>query len=249
MDLHEGERLDYLFFDTQLKIIQSPSVFSFSLDSVLLASFVHVPIQKGRLIDLCSGNGAIPLMLSKRTKGEIFGVEIQEKVHEMALRSVAFNHLENRIHLLCANLNDMPQHLGYGTFDVVTCNPPYFSPDSENKMAGNANVAAARHELHTTLEEVIHASAQLLKQGGRAAFVYPQDRMVELVSLMRKHRIEPKRLMWIHPKPGKEANRLLIEGKKDAKPGVRVLPPLVVYNESNEYTKELRVFCDITSIL
>lgn len=249
MDLQKGERLDYLFFDQQLKIIQSESVFSFSLDSVLLACFVHVPVQKGRLIDLCSGNGAIPLMLTRRTKGEVIGVEIQQKVHEMALKSVVLNELECRIHLLHGNLKVMPGEFGKGTFDVVTCNPPFFSPANQNEIADNPDVAAARHELHTTLEEVISVSSQLLKQGGRAAFVYPPERLVELTALMRRHRLEPKRLLWVHPKSGREANRLLIEGKKDAKPGLRVSPPLLVYNEDNQYTKELRAFCDITSTL
>ncbi|HET7578946.1 MAG TPA: tRNA1(Val) (adenine(37)-N6)-methyltransferase [Bacillales bacterium] len=247
MDFKKGERLDYLFFDKQLKIIQRDGLFSFSLDSLLLAAFVHVPIQKGNLIDLCSGNGAIPLMLSRRTKGRLTGVEIQREVHEMAEKSVRLNQLEDRIRLVCADLKDMPEELKADSFDVVTCNPPYFSPSTESSVTENPSVAAARHELHTTLEDVVSVSGKLLKQGGKAAFVFPPARMVEFMALMRVHRLEPKRLLWVQPKPGKEANRMLIEGKKDAKPGLRVLPPLVVYNEDNEYTKELRAFCDITS--
>ncbi|HEU5140316.1 MAG TPA: tRNA1(Val) (adenine(37)-N6)-methyltransferase [Bacillales bacterium] len=248
MDLHKDERLDYLFFDQDLKIIQSRHVFSFSLDSLLLAAFAYVPIQKGKLVDLCSGNGAIPLMLSRRTKGDIFGVEIQGEVHEMAKRSVRLNRLENRIELILGDLKEAPEQLEKDSFDVVTCNPPYFSSSSEHEVKANEKVAGARHELYTTLEDVVSVSGKLLKQGGKAAFVYPSERLLEFMMLMRLNRIEPKRIMFVHPKAGREANRVLIEGKKDAKPGTRVLPPLIVYNEDNRYTEELRRFCDITSI-
>lgn len=249
MELNEGERLDFLFFDEQLKIIQSEHLFSFSLDSLLLAAFVHVPVQKGKLIDLCSGNGAIPLMLSRRSKGQIFGVELQSRLHEMAGRSIAMNGLENRIHLICDDLANAPSRLGSECFDTVTCNPPYFSLSQEIQITDNPQVADARHQLTTSLEKVVAVSAKLLKQGGKAAFVYPADKFITLSSLMRANNLEPKRILWIHPKEGKEANRVLVEGKKLAKPGVRVFPPIVVYNENNEYTKGLRLFCDITSIL
>lgn len=246
MELQKHERLDYLFFDKQLKIVQSERVFSFSLDSVLLAGFVHVPIQKGKLIDLCSGNGAIPLMLTKRTKGEITAVELQPEVHEMAEKSIRFNGLQDRIHLICGDIKEMPSHLGYGLFDVVTCNPPYFTTEAENEMKQNSRVAVARHELYTSLEDVISVSSKLLKQGGKAAFVHRPERIIEIMTLMRTYRLEPKRILWVYPKARKNANRVLIEGKKDAKPGVQVLPPLVVYDENDHYTKELLTFCDIS---
>ncbi|HET7658593.1 MAG TPA: tRNA1(Val) (adenine(37)-N6)-methyltransferase [Bacillales bacterium] len=249
MELQAGERLDYLFFDKQLKIIQSEHLFSFSLDSLLLAAFVNVPVQKGKLIDLCSGNGAIPLMLSRRTKGQIHGVELQQELHEMAVRSVKLNGLEGKVHLICDDLKVVPDRMGTECFDIVTCNPPYFTLSEEFKITENERVAAARHQVTTTLEDVVVTSAKLLKNGGKAAFVYPSDKFVEITSLMRINQLEPKRILWVYPKEGKEANRVLIEGKKQAKPGVRVFPPLVVYNENNEYTKGLRSFCDITSTL
>ncbi|HET7521859.1 MAG TPA: tRNA1(Val) (adenine(37)-N6)-methyltransferase [Bacillales bacterium] len=246
MKLENDERLDYLFFDEKLKIVQSDRFFSFSLDSVLLAAFAHVPVRKGRLIDLCSGNGAIALMLTKRTKGSITAVEIQPRAHEAAEKSVRLNGLEERIRLICGDLKDMPQRLGQGSFDVVTCNPPYFSTSEKSGMKTNEPVAAARHELYTTIEDVVSSGGKLLKQGGKAAFVYPAERFLDLAVLMRTYRLEPKRILWVHPKPGKAANRLLVEGKKDAKPGLRVLPPLTVYDENDQYTKELRMFCHIT---
>ena len=132
--LHEDERLDYLLAEN-LRIIQSPSAFSFSLDAVLLARFVYLPIQKGNIVDLCTGNGVIPLLLSTRTKAAIMGVEIQEKLYDMAKRSVKYNGLDDQIRLIHGDGEDMPDILGHGKFDVVTCNPPYFPVQSEKQSS------------------------------------------------------------------------------------------------------------------
>ena len=239
MQLIGDERLDYLLAE-DLSIIQSPSVFAFSLDAVLLARFVHVPIQKGSLIDLCSGNGVIPLLLSTRTKGSITGVEIQERLYDMAVRSIAHNGLDHQLKMVHEDLKVVVPSLGYARHDVVTCNPPYFlTPSAEEKNA-NEHFAIARHEIMCTLEDTIKASSELLKQGGKAAIVHRPGRLLDLVTLMRKYRLEPKRVQFVYPKMGKEANTILIEGIKDGKADLKVLPPLYVYEENGEYTKELK---------
>ncbi|MFE8698985.1 tRNA1(Val) (adenine(37)-N6)-methyltransferase [Cytobacillus sp. FJAT-53684] len=237
--LKEDERLDYLLAE-DLRIIQSPSVFSFSLDAVLLARFVYVPIQKGNLIDLCSGNGVIPLFLSARTKGMITGVEIQERLFDMATRSIEYNHLQERLHMIHGDIKDMPKRLGYGKFDVVTCNPPYFPTPSSDEMNENEHLAIARHEILCTLEDAIQASSHLVKQGGKVAFVHRPGRLLDIVTLMRKYKLEPKKIQFVYPKQGKEANTLLIEATKDGNPDLKILPPLIVYNEGNEYTPEIK---------
>jgi tRNA1(Val) A37 N6-methylase TrmN6 len=240
MDRLKGdERLDYLLAE-DLRIIQSPSVFSFSLDAVLLARFVYVPIQKGNLIDLCSGNGVIPLFLSARTKGNITGVEIQERLFDMAVRSIEYNQLQDRLHMIHGDIKEMPQRLGYGKFDVVTCNPPYFPTPSTEEINENEHLAIARHEILCTLEEAIRASSQLVRQGGKVAFVHRPGRFLDIVTLMRKYKLEPKRVQFVYPKQGKEANTLLIEATKDGNPDLKILPPLMVYNEGNEYTPEIK---------
>ncbi|MFC4323952.1 tRNA1(Val) (adenine(37)-N6)-methyltransferase [Litchfieldia salsa] len=239
VELQQGERLDYLLAE-DLKIIQSPSVFAFSLDTVLLAKFAYVPIQKGKIIDLCTGNGVIPLLLSLRSKSDITGVEIQERIFDMANRSIQYNQLDDRIHLIHGDLNDMPAKLGHGKFDVVTCNPPYFQTPGKDEMNKNEHLAIARHEIYCTLEDVIRVSSQLVKQGGKVSIVHRPGRLLDIVTLMRKYRLEPKRLRFVYPKEGKEANTLLIEGIKDGGPDLKILPPLVVYNQNNEYTEELK---------
>lgn len=239
VDLLDDERLDYLLAE-KLRIIQSPSVFAFSLDAVLLARFAYVPVQKGKIIDLCSGNGVIPLLLSTRTKAEMIGVEIQERLYSMAKRSVAYNGLESRIEMLHGDLKDAPATLGHSKYDVVTCNPPYFPTPQKEERNQNEHLAIARHEIYCTLEDVVRVSSQLLKQGGKAAFVHRPGRLLDIITLMRQYRLEPKRLQFVYPKLGKEANTILIEGIKDGKPDLKILPPQIVYNENNEYTKELR---------
>ncbi|MBO9131284.1 tRNA1(Val) (adenine(37)-N6)-methyltransferase [Bacillus sp. 165] len=239
VQLREGERLDYLLAE-DMKIIQSPHVFNFSLDAILLAKFVYVPIQKGNLIDLCTGNSIIPLLLSTRTKGKITGVEIQERIYDMGKRSIEYNHLQDRIQLINGDIKHMPEKLGHHKFDVVTCNPPYFQTPNSSEQNLNEHLAIARHEILCTLEDAIRVSSQLVKQGGKVAFVHRPGRLLDIVTLMRKYRVEPKRLQFVYPKLGKEANTILIEGIKDGNPDLKVLPPLVVYEQNNEYTKELR---------
>jgi len=239
VQLKEDERLDYLLAEN-LRIIQSPSVFAFSLDAVLLAKFVYVPIQRGNLIDLCSGNGVIPLFLSARTKGTIVGVEIQERLFDMAVRSIEYNSLQDRLKMVHGDIKEMPKQLGYGKFDVVTCNPPYFTTPPEGTKNPNEHLAIARHEILCTLEDAIKASSDLAKQGGKVAFVHRPGRLLDIITLMRKYRLEPKRVQFVYPKKGKEANALLVEAIKDGSPDLKILPPLVVYEDNDEYTKEIR---------
>lgn len=239
VNLKGDERLDYLLAEN-LRIIQSPSVFAFSLDAVLLARFVYVPIQKGNLIDLCSGNGVIPLFLSARTKGNITGVEIQERLYDMAVRSIEYNGLENRLMMIHGDIKEMPKRLGYGKFDVVTCNPPYFKTPEKSEKNPNEHLAIARHEILCTLEDAIKASSDLVRQGGKVAFVHRPGRLLDIITLMRQYRLEPKRIQFVYPKLGKEANTILVEAIKDGNPDIKILPPIIVYNEDDEYTKQIR---------
>ncbi|TYR72930.1 tRNA1(Val) (adenine(37)-N6)-methyltransferase [Rossellomorea vietnamensis] len=238
VELKEDERLDYLLAEN-LRIIQSPSVFSFSLDAVLLANFAYVPKRKGKIIDLCSGNGVIPLMLSNRTSVPITGVEIQERLVNMAVRSIEYNQLEDQISMIHGDIKEIPAHFGNDKFDAVTCNPPYFSEGEKVKINSNEHYAIARHELLCTLEDVVKSVSTLLKQGGKASFVHRPGRGVDLLTLMRKYRIEPKRVRFVYPNKEKEANTVLVEGIKDGSPDLRVLQPLVVYNEDGSYGSEV----------
>ena len=237
VSLQPSERVDDLLTDRR-KIIQSHEVFSFSMDAVLLAHFASLPIQKGRIMDLCTGNGVIPLLLSTRSKAKIDAIEIQERLYDMAVRNVKLNDLEEDIHIYLGDLKEAPQRFGHGSYDVVTCNPPYMLPNT-GEVNQNEHFAIARHEIYCTLEDVIRISAYLTRSGGKVALVHRPSRFVDLIEMMRKYRIEPKRIRFVHPKAGSEANMVLIEGIRDGKPDVKLLPPLRVYEEDGSYTPEL----------
>jgi tRNA1(Val) A37 N6-methylase TrmN6 len=230
------ERVDDLLTH-DLKIIQSDEVFSFSMDAVLLARFCSIPIR-GRTADLCTGNGVIPLLLSTRTKGTIVGVEIQERLADMAARNVRLNQLEDRIQILRGDLKESHLELGYGKFDLVTVNPPYL-PATTGDQNSNPHIAAARHELFCTLEDVIAACSRLVKAGGKVAMVHRPSRLVDILTIMRQYRLEPKRIRFVHPRADAEANMVLVEAIRDGRPEIRLLPPLVVYKNETEYCDEL----------
>lgn len=238
VQLYDDERIDYLLADDSMEIIQSPSAFSFSLDAVLLASFAYVPIKRGKILDLCTGNGAIPLLLSKRTKASITGVEIQERIFGMAERSIKLNTLTDQIDVIHGDLKEMQPTLGHSSFDVVTCNPPYFRTPSKTEHNHNEFLTIARHEVYCTLEDVVKACKLHVRPGGKVAMVHRPGRLVDIIALFRAYKLEPKRLQFVYPKRGKDANMLLIEGIRDGGADLKILPPLFIYNEDGTYTKE-----------
>ncbi|WP_036620335.1 tRNA1(Val) (adenine(37)-N6)-methyltransferase [Paenibacillus alvei] len=234
--LHPSERLDDLLTH-QLRIIQSSEVFSFSMDAVLLARFTSVP-TRGRIMDLCTGNGVIPLLLSTRTNAQIDGLEIQPRLADMASRSVRLNGLEERIRIIEGDLKAFSPDAERPFYEMITVNPPYM-PLTAGDVKENEHYALARSEVACTLEDVIRTSAKLLRTGGKLAMVHRPSRLTDIIALMRTYRLEPKRIRFVHPREDVEANMVLIEAARDGKPDVRLLPPLIVYNEGNEYREEL----------
>lgn len=236
--LFDDERIDYLLADESMQIIQSPTAFAFSLDAVLLANFVRIPIKRGTILDLCTGNGVIPLLLSKHTNAKITGVEIQERIFDMAERSVALNDLTEQLHMIHGDLKEMQPVLGQSSFDVVTCNPPYFQSPKATEHNENEYLTIARHEVYCTLEDVVRACKLHVRPGGKVAMVHRPGRLVDIIEQFRRYRIEPKRIQFVYPKQGKEANMLLIEGIRDGKADIKILPPLYIYREDGTYTVE-----------
>lgn len=238
--LYGDERIDYLLADETMQIIQSPTAFAFSLDAVLLAHFAHIPIKRGSILDLCTGNGAIPLLLSRRTKANITGVEIQERIFHMAERSFELNNLTDQLKVIHGDLKEMGPVLGHSHFDVVTCNPPYFRSPQPTEHNENEYLTIARHEVYCTLEDVVRACKLHVRPGGKVAIVHRPGRLVDIIALFREYKLEPKRIRLVYPKQGKDANMLLIEGIRDGKPDIKILPPLYIYNRDGTYTDEAR---------
>lgn len=234
--LEPNERLDDLLTH-QLHIIQSREVFSFSMDAVLLARFAGVP-PRGRILDLCTGNGVVPLLLTTRTKAIIDAVEIQPRLADMARRSIAWNKLDERIRIYEGDLRLFHEEVGHGAYDAVTINPPYMPAGSGDRNE-NEHFAMARHEMNGSLDEIVAACSRLVRAGGRVSMVHRPSRLIEIVEAMRKWRLEPKRMRFVHPYLGAEANMVLIEAAKDGKPELRLLPPLIAYTHERNYTEEM----------
>jgi tRNA1(Val) A37 N6-methylase TrmN6 len=239
MYLNEGERIDQLYAD-DIQIIQSSKVFSFSLDAVLLANFPAIP-KRGKIVDLCAGNGAVGLFISRKTNAHIYQIELQEKLADMAQRSIQLNQLEEQMTVYTMDLTNALTKIKGDSVDLLVCNPPYFKNSETGIKNPNPHLAIARHEIHTSLDEVIHVSSKLLKTNGRLAMVHRPDRFLDIIDSMRRHRIVPKRIQFVYPKVGKEANILLIEGIKDGKQdGFKVAPPLITYDQAGNYNPETR---------
>ena len=221
-------------------IYQDDDYFLFSLDSVLLANFVTIKLSDKKIIDLCSGNAPIPMLLSFRTKARIFGVEIQKYIYDMGLSSIKENKLDNQITFINRDVKELSSEFSSGCFDVVTCNPPYFKYQDDSMINNNDGKAIARHEIMVKLEEIIEISSYLLKNGGTFAMVHRPDRLIEIINLMQKYHLEPKKLRMVYPKIDGQANMILIEGVKNGKSGLKLLSPLITYVKPGIYNEEIR---------
>ena len=230
--------------DTDLVIYQDDDWFKFSLDSVLLSKFVTVNLRHKKIIDLATGNAPIPLLLSFRTKASIYGIEYQYCVYELAKQSVLENNKDSQIKVICGDVRELKNEFNSDSFDVVTCNPPYFRTDNVQYFNDNDVKTLARHEVTLTLDDVLKNASYLLKNGGIFAMVHRTERFVEIMGAMKQYHIEPKRVQFVYPKRGRDSDLFLIEGIKNGKSGLKMLSPLVVHNEDNTYTEEVLEMLD-----
>jgi len=221
-------------------IYQNDDYFAFSLDSVLLANFVTIKLSDKKIIDFCTGNAPIPMLMSFRTKARIFGVELQKEIFDMGIDSVSENEMDKQIELINDDVKNINEFMDPESVDIVTCNPPYFKYQDDSLINDNIVKTIARHEMMLNLEDVMKASKYVLKNGGTFAMVHRPDRMIEIINLMQKYGIEPKKIRLVYPKMGKDANILLIEGIKNGKTGLKVLSPLYTHNEDGSYVDEIR---------
>lgn len=238
MELKSNERIDDLEYKG-LKIIQNKEGFCFGIDSVLLSDYAK-NIKKGAtVVDLGTGTGIISLLLCKKTELKIiYGVEIQEEVAEMANRSVLLNNLENQIKIINQDMKDICNTLKPNTIDVVVTNPPYMKMNT-GAVNEEQKKLISRHEIACTLEDVISISYQLLKDKGEFYMVHRAERIVDIMQLLRKYRIEPKQIRFVQPKVGREPNLILIKAIKNAGNQLKIDKPLTVYNEDGTYTDEI----------
>ena len=235
--LKENERIDDLEING-FRIIQNPFCFCFGMDAVLLANFANIS-SKADVLDLGTGTGIIPLLLAAKSKGKSWtGLEIQPEMVDMAERSVKLNSVEDKCHIVEGDLKNIKELFKPGQFGAVTSNPPYMKESSGLKNMKDT-VVIARHEVCATLEDVVQAASYLLKTSGTFTMVHRPTRLPEIMELMVKYRLEPKRMQLVQPRADKEANLVLIEAVKEAGRECRLLPTLNVYDEDGNYTEEL----------
>lgn len=235
--INSNERLDDLHRNGYF-LIQDPQKFCFGIDAVLLSDYAKVKRGENAL-DLCTGNGIIPILLEAKNNGNHYsGIEIQPECADMAKRSVAYNDLEDKVNIVEGDVCNASDIFGRESMDVITVNPPYMIGQHGIKNDDDAKTIA-RHEVKCTLDDIVRESAKILKNGGRFYMVHRPFRLVEIFATMTRYHIEPKRMRLVHPYVDKEPNMVLIEGLKGGKSRITIEKPLVVYKEQNEYTDEI----------
>ena len=228
---------DLLGYDG-IKIIQRPDMFNFSLDSTLLADFV-IPLTKTKkILDLGTGNAPIPLFLSMKTKAKIIGIELQEDVFDLAVRTIKLNNLEDQITILNKDIKGIHKSFENSYFDLITCNPPFFKYKESSHTNKHDYKTIARHEVFITLEEIIIEAKRLLTTKGSFVMVHRTERLIEIINLLTKHKFAVKRIRLVYPKKGTDSNMVLIDASNNGLPGLKILEPLYVH-EGNKYTDEV----------
>ncbi len=231
------ERIDDIGFG-ELKLIQRPGEFCYGVDAVLLADYAKVKAGSS-VLDLGTGTGIIPLIISHKTNArKIFGVELQQSVAELAQRNVVLNNLQDRIQILKADIGKLPEMLEKGSFDIVTSNPPYMAKKAGVKNKTDARTIA-RHETTADLEAFIRVASLLLRSKGSFYLVHRPSRLVDILSLTRQYRLEPKRIRFVYPSRNEKPNILLIQCVKDGNPELIFDKPLYIHKLKGGYSREL----------
>lgn len=232
------ERLDdVLGYD--LKIYQNSTYFSFSLDSIILANYANIRLRDKNIVDFCTGNGVIPLIISNRTKNNIVGVEIQEKLASLATKSVNYNKLDDRITIVNEDVKEFSKkHLN--EFDLVLCNPPYFKIEDKSSFNESYEKKIARHEVLFNLEDLCESCKKVLKDNGNLCIVHRTDRLMEILEIFRKYNLEPKKIRFVYENISKESTLVLIEAQKCGSVGLKVDSPIILYNLDGTLTDEYK---------
>lgn len=228
-----------LNFDNMI-IYQNDDWFSFSLDSVLLANFVNINFTDKKIIDFCTGNAPIPMLLTYKTKNEIVGIELQKEIYDLAVKSIKENNLEDKIKIINEDVNNLSNIYESESFDIVICNPPYFKTKNKELLNDNDIKTIARHEVKLNLDDIFRQARYLLKNGKKLVMVHRPDRLIEIIDIMKKYNFEPKRIKLCYPKENEDANILLIEAVKNGKSGLKVEKPIIIHNEDGSYVEEVR---------
>lgn len=236
--LKENERIDDLQLN-DLKIIQNKDGFCFGIDSILLSDFSKEINKNSKVLDLGTGTGILTILLCGKTNlSKIYGIDIQEDVCEMASRSIKLNHLENKCEIINANIKNLNDIFEPNYFDAIVSNPPYKKNDSGLKNESRTKLIS-RHEITASLEDFVKISSNLLKNNGNLYIVHRPERLVDLLYLLRKYNLEPKKLRLVHSYSNSKPKLILVKATKNAKSFLNIQEPLIIYNNDGSYTDEI----------
>lgn len=236
--LNKDERIDDLELNN-LKIIQNKNYFCFGMDSIILSDFAKNIKNNSTVLDLGTGTGIISILLTAKINAKkIYGIELQEEVAKMANKSIKLNKLENKIEIINDNIKNLEKYFKKNSIDAIVTNPPY---KKENTGVKNENKIKliSKYELEACLEDFIKISSILLKDKGEFYIVHRPDRMVDIIEILRKYKLEPKLIKLVYPKINKAPNLILIKCVKNANSFFKFDEPLIVYNNDNTYTEKL----------
>ena len=223
--------------DKHLKIFQNSDFFSFSLDSIILANYSHIRLRDKKIVDLCTGNGIVPLILSRRTNSDIIGVEIQQKLCDLAIKSINYNNLSSRISIVNQDVKDFSDNY-LNSFDLVLCNPPYFKVEEKSSFNLSYEKMIARHEIMINLEDLCVCAKKLLKENGVFCIVQRSNRLMDILSSFRNNNIEPKIIQFVYENVSKESFLVIVHGQRAGKPGIKIERPIILYNLDGTLTDE-----------
>lgn len=236
--LKENERIDQ-FTQDGIQLIQSGDYFTMSIDAILLANFIELPSKAFNYIDFCSGNGVIPLLLSKKTDQPLLGIEIQAPLVDMAKRSARLNGVEDQVSFIQGDLNEYKRPANI-LYDIISCNPPYFLVVNSQETHKLSSHAIARHEIYLTMNQWVKKAKSLLKTKGKLYIVHRPDRLDDLFKTLEEYQFGINRLQFIYPKVGEQANGVMIEAiAQGGRRGVKIEPPIIVHEENGDYTQKM----------
>lgn len=225
----------------ELKIIQNKNYFNFSLESVLLPNFVNITKKDKKVIDLGTGNAPIPLILDYLYDNlEIYGVELQKEIYDLAIKSLDINKKSDKIKIINEDIKNLRNIFSQESFDIVITNPPYFKKREKKQQNENNIKSVARHEIEINIDELTKISSYLLKNKGKFYLVHRTERFVEIVNILKKYKLEPKKVQFIYPKENCESNLFMLEAVKNAGNGLKVLKPLIIHDKNGEYKLEIK---------
>ena len=222
-----------------LKILQDDRFFSFFLDSIILSNYFSIRLRDKKIVDFCTGNGIVPIIVSQRCVADIYGVDIQEELIDLANKSIKYNNLDDRIHFICQDVITFSlEHLN--EFDFVLCNPPYFKVNANTSFNKSYNKMIARHEILIDLSQLCKCANRVLKDNGVFSMVHRSDRLIEIISTLREHNLEPKSLKFIYNTCNSDSTLVLIQSQKCGNVGLKILKPLFLRNVDGSFTDEYK---------